>query len=123
MRNMMYDGKRGKNFWVKRAIFIPIAFIAGIFIFGSIVMLLWNAILPTVLGIHLITFWQAVGILVLSKILFSGFHRGFGRHRFHAHDKDIREKWMQFSTEERERMRAEFMNKWRGRPEPQAKPE
>jgi hypothetical protein len=101
----------GRNFWIKRAIFIPIAIAAGIFIFGSVVMYLWNAILPGVLGIGAITFWQAIGILVLSKILFGGWKGGHGHQKWNAHSPEMREKWMHLSPEEREKMRAE----WRGR--------
>lgn len=50
-----------------------------------------------------ITFWQALGILVLSKILFSGFggrpgHRGHWRNR-------MRDRWAGMTPEERERFR------------------
>jgi Ca2+/H+ antiporter, TMEM165/GDT1 family len=116
MKNMIYLGKEGKKFWLKRAIFIPVIFAAGLIILGSVVMYLWNAILTTVLGIHTITFWQAVGILVLSKILFGGFHNRHGHQSFHDHGKDIRNKWMNLSPEEKEKMR----KKWWGRFENQA---
>ena len=97
---------RGKNFWIKRAIFIPIVIAAGIFILGYAVMQLWNCILVPVLGVITVTFWQALGILVLSKILFGGFRHGHGHPRFnHAH------KWMHMSPEEREKMRAEWKTK------------
>jgi Ca2+/H+ antiporter, TMEM165/GDT1 family len=111
MRNLMYPGKDGKNFWIKRAIFLPIVFAAIIFIFGSVVMYLWNAILPTVLGIHTITFWQATGILLLSKILFGRFPHRQGYRGFHDHGKDMREKWMNLSPEEREKMKTELKKK------------
>ena len=58
-----------KNFWIKKAIKIILFVALGIVGFGFIVMSLWNAILPVVLGVKVITFWQALGILVLSKIL------------------------------------------------------
>ncbi|HEX2869530.1 MAG TPA: hypothetical protein VHO03_20975 [Ignavibacteriales bacterium] len=41
-----------------------------------ILMLLWNALLPAILGVSVITYWQALGLFILSKILFSGFGRG-----------------------------------------------
>ena len=117
---MMFNGhERGKGFWIKRAIFIPIAIAAGIFIFGSVVMLLWNALLPALFGLKTITFWQALGILVLSKILFGGFRGGHGHHRCHGHSHWQHGRWMHLSPEEKEKMRAE----WKGRCEPQAKPE
>ena len=103
--------ERGRKFWIKRAIFIPIAIAAGVFIFGSVVMYLWNAILPAVLDIGVISFWQAIGILVLSKILFGGFRGGHSHHKWHGHSPEMREKWMHLTPEEREKMRSE----WRGR--------
>jgi hypothetical protein len=46
-------------------------------IFTFVVMNLWNWLMPTIFSLHAITFWQALGLLVLSKILFGGFR---GRH-------------------------------------------
>ena len=44
---------------------------------GEVVRLLWNALLPTLFGWPRITFWQALGLLALCRILFGG----FGMHR------------------------------------------
>jgi hypothetical protein len=72
--------------------------------FGFVTMHLWNWLMPAAFGLKAITFAQALGLLVLSKILFGGFHRhggrrpGWGRH--------MRERWEQMSPEERERFRA-----------------
>ena len=41
-----------------------------IFIGGTIVMLLWNALLPPLFSLPAISFWQALGILLLCRILF-----------------------------------------------------
>ena len=67
----------------KIALFVLLA-IAMFFAVSAIVMVLWNHLLPEILGVKAITFWQASGILILSKILFGGFHRkkGFGREKF-----------------------------------------
>jgi hypothetical protein len=112
---MMCCGKeRGRNFWIKGAIIIPIAIAAGVFVFGSVVMLLWNSILPAVFGVSTISFWQALGILVLAKILFGGFGCRHGHHRCHGHRHDWNSKWMHLSTEEREKMKEE----WKCRCEP-----
>jgi len=76
--------------------------IIAIAVFGVVVMLLWNWLLPSIFGIAAINFWQALGILILSKILFGGF--GFGRHNFrrnYEHRNRIRERWMKMSEEER----------------------
>ena len=115
-----FKQKRGKSYWIKHAIFIPIAIAAGVFLFGNVVMLLWNCILPTVLGVKTITFWQALGILVLSKILFGGFKGGNRRpESHHKYNQDSLNRWMHMSREEREKMRAE----WKERSEPLTKQE
>ena len=61
---------------VKKMIFIVPAAIVGIALFiflgGWIVMHLWNWLLPPLFGWRMITFWQALGLLVLCRILFGG---------------------------------------------------
>jgi len=48
---------------------------AGLLVlFGFIVMWLWNALMPKLFGITVISYWEAWGILILSHILFHGFH-------------------------------------------------
>ncbi len=53
--------------------FFVLAGIAMFFAVSGIVMWLWNALLPEIIGVKSIGFWQAMGILVLCKILFGGF--------------------------------------------------
>lgn len=69
-------------------------------VLGFVVKELWNALLPPIFGWHLITFWQALGLLILSKILFGGFHRHAGR-RNHWKDR-MTERWIQMTPEQRE---------------------
>jgi hypothetical protein len=75
--------------------------IAGLIaIGGEIVMQLWNWLAPAMFGWREITFWQALGVLVLCRILFGGHHwRGRGwRGR-------MRDRWESMTPEERERFR------------------
>ena len=85
---------------IKIAIFV----IIGAAVLGFIVESLWNALVPPIFGWHTITFWQALGLLLLSKILFGGFHRhgGGGRDRWKQRMKD---RWEQMTPEEREKFR------------------
>lgn len=92
--------------------------IAAIALFSFIVMGLWNAILVPVVHVSAVTFWQAAGILLLSKILFSGF-RGGGRFggRRHEWRQEMKEKWQNMTPEEREKMKQEWRqrcNRWGG---------
>jgi len=82
-------------------------FVALIFIGGSVVQLLWNWLLPPLFDWRPITFWQALGLLALSRILFGGFGmRGYGpRSR-------LRGRWEHMTPEERERFRDGMRARW-----------
>lgn len=98
------------KFKKKKLLFIPV-FIAAVFLFGAIVMWLWNAILPAVIGVKTISLWQALGILVLSKILFGGFHGGWrGRHR-NGRWIEMKEKFAAMTPEEKEKFKSEWKNR------------
>lgn len=94
----------------KHLIFIPICFVTIAALLSYAVMLLWNWLMPDIFGLTEITYWQAVGLLVLCKILFGGLGNG-GHHGHHGHhgmchgDKNkIRERWEKATPEEREKM-------------------
>ena len=93
--------------------FIPLA-LAGIVLFiaigGDIVMHLWNWLLPPLFGWHLITFWQALGILVLCRILFGG--HGWYRSGGSGFRRRMRERCGSMSPEERERFRQAMRERW-----------
>jgi Ca2+/H+ antiporter, TMEM165/GDT1 family len=72
-------------------------------IFGWVVMSLWNWLMPTLFGWHVITYWQALGLLILSKILFGGFRGRPGHHM--QWRRRMMERWEQMSPEEREKFR------------------
>ena len=84
-----------------------VGFMAFIAIGGAVVRLLWNWLLPPILGLPAITFWQALGVLALSRIIFGGFGmRGCGsRGR-------MRDRWEHMTPEERERFRAGMRARW-----------
>ena len=88
-------------------------FIAAFLVFGAIVMGLWNAILPAVIGVKTITFIQALGILVLSKILFGGFGNKGGFKGGGGADwkNKMKEKFGSMTPEEREKFKAEWKNR------------
>ena len=91
----------------RRWIFIAPAVILGILLFtfigGEVVRLLWNWLLPSLFGWREITFWQALGLLALSRILVGGFGcHGGGRSHIRRH---IAERFEHMTPEERERFR------------------
>ncbi len=59
----------------KRRVFMGITFgIIFVVVMSTLVFLLWNWLMPAIFGLPAITIFQAFGILLLSKILFMGFH-------------------------------------------------
>lgn len=81
-----------------------------LFALTGIVMWLWNCILPDVVGVKEITYWQSMGILILSKILFGGFH-GFKRKKDIKRDRFF-SKIRNMSPEERASFRETWKNKF-----------
>ena len=104
-----------KKFWLKKIVFFIVIFACAVLLFGAIVMGLWNAILPAVLGVKTITFVQALGLLLLSKILFGGFggKKWGGGPRSHEWKQKMAEKWRDMTPEEREKFKAEWKNRCR----------
>jgi len=71
---------------------------------GAVVTALWNALLPALFGWPIIGFWQALGLLLLSRLLVGGLRGGSGR-RAHWRGR-MSERWAQMSEEERAQFRA-----------------
>jgi hypothetical protein len=122
---------RGRHWGPWRIIAVVIAALVIvpllIFVFGSLTMFLWNWLMPGLFGLPVLTFWKAVGILLLAKLIFgcgSGFrrHRGFhGRwKKWHGHrdddwtpDGDHRN-WRYYRQYWRERGKKDFDDYLRG---------
>jgi hypothetical protein len=90
-----------KRRWLYKGAKVALIVIAAIAIFGLVVKGLWNGLMPPIFGWHPITFLQAIGILLLSKILFGGFRGRGGMHWRHR----MGERWDKMSPEEREKFR------------------
>jgi hypothetical protein len=70
-------------------------------VFGWVFMILWNALIPEIFGVRAITYWQALGLLVLSRIMFGG-GRGFPGHHW---KQRMQARWENMTPEEREKFR------------------
>ena len=88
--------------------------------FGYVIMYLWNWLMPAIFGLTTITFWQAIGLGLLSKLLFGGFsgdkRRGKRRHKCEprrSHKSDF-SKWKHYDSfwqEEGEKAYKEYIRK------------
>lgn len=98
----------------RRLIFIAPLAILGILVFlaigGEIVLLLWNWLLPRLFGWPQISFWQALGILALCRILFG--RSGFPGPRRSMFRRRMEERCANMTPEERERFRERIRARW-----------
>jgi hypothetical protein len=104
--------------WLFLAPLAILGFLFFIAIGGLVVQLLWNWILPPLFGWPSVTYWQALGLLALCRILFGGFsrHSIYGRHRGSRFRRKFRhrmsERWAGMTPEEREAFREAMRRRW-----------
>ena len=98
----------------RRLIFIAPLAILGMLLFvaigGEVVLHLWNWLLPPIFGWPQITFWQALGLLALCRILFGGLG-GHGSVRSNIRRR-MEERCLNMTPEERERLRQRMRARW-----------
>ncbi len=98
----------------KKMIFIPFFFVGMAALVIWVVMLLWNWLTPDLFGWRVIDYWEAAGILLLSKILFGGF--GGGKSKCHCQSRKnhagwkrrFKHKWTNMSEDEKKRWEEKF---------------
>ncbi|HVN77291.1 MAG TPA: hypothetical protein VMT19_13315 [Thermoanaerobaculaceae bacterium] len=104
--------------FVRFLVFLPLA-VLFLALFGLVVMALWNWLMPALFGLKTLGYWQALGLVILCRILFGGRgsmgHGRRWRHRMH-------ERWERMTPEERERFRQGLRDRWGCVPPPEPKP-
>ncbi len=68
-----HEFKHKRRWWFVFGLPFMLAFLA---LAGLVLMLLWNALLPSIFGLKAIGYWQALGLLILARLLFGSFGRG-----------------------------------------------
>ena len=77
-----------------KVIFIAIAIIAFILLFGYVFMLLWNWLMPEIFGLPILSYWKAVGILFMAKLVFGSFgEKGHKSRSKKPHKRFKKGKW------------------------------
>jgi len=109
-----------KRHWIRRGLRFLLWATVAVAVFSLIVMCLWNWLLPSLFGWKLITFWQAAGLVILSRILFGGLHGHSGRH-LHWRAR-MKERWEQMTPEERDKFRQGLRERCSRFEPPPAKP-
>ena len=97
-----------KSGCASRCIKFGLLAVAGIAAVTWVVMQLWNGLLPDLFaGVSRIGYWQAFGVLVLSRILFGGL-RGGGT----GHWRERQARWESMTAEERQQLKGHFRSRW-----------
>jgi hypothetical protein len=108
--------------WVVRGLVIALVAIVVAALLGVAVMLLWNALVPALFRGPTLQYWQAVGLLILSRLLFGGLRGRSGRHGPWGRGR-LRERWEQLTPEERAQLRERLHNRCgRGTADPASAP-
>ena len=82
-RRHFHSGGKRRIGWILMGI---VGFTAFAFLFGAVVMWLWNWLMPVIFHLGIITYWQAVGLAILGRLLFGSLHHGGSHHRrYHMH--------------------------------------
>lgn len=83
---------------------------------GFITMWLWNWLVPELFNGATINFWQTLGLLLLSKILFSGFGGKSHDHNPNSFGAQWKKRFVDkvssLSPEERETFKQKMKDKW-----------
>jgi hypothetical protein len=110
-----------KRKWLVRGLKIALFVTIATAIFGLVVMQLWNWLTPSLFGWRSISFWQALGLVVLSRFLFGGFRGRMGCGT--AWRRRMTDRWEQMTPEEREKFRQGLRGRCGpfGPPEPELK--
>jgi hypothetical protein len=106
----MERGWVSRNKWI--FVVAPLALAVFIWFGGEVVMLLWNWLFPVLFGWRQITFWQALGLLALCRILFG--NMGCGGPNRSKSRRRWPENWDKMTPEEREKFRQEMRSRWCG---------
>lgn len=88
--------------------FFILLFIGFLFLMPAVVMWLWNGLLPEIIGVKMITYWQSMGIIVLSRILFGSFGFGGGHRKRPFANRQWKDKWMEMSEDEKKQFKEEW---------------
>lgn len=98
-----------KRFWFLKGIKIAVLVVLFIGIVGWLFMLLWNCLIPGIFGLKVLGYWEALGLLVLARIIFGG-RGGWGHHGGWKHR--LRGRWESMTPEEREKFRTAMKERW-----------
>ncbi|HEY2582456.1 MAG TPA: hypothetical protein VGI43_11655 [Mucilaginibacter sp.] len=104
---------------MKRKLLYWIFFIAVVLLLGVVVMFLWNSFLPQTAHINNINYWQALGLIVLFRILFGGFGGIWSPSDNYKPKRNLKDKLMTMDEADRQAFKEEWRKRCAGRNKPE----
>jgi hypothetical protein len=98
----------------RRLVFVALLALA-VLLAGGAVMVLWNSVVVSSLQAQPLSYWQALGLLLLCRILFGGWSRP-QRWQPRRPGHRMQQKWASMSPDHR----AQFRSHWKARCEQQS---
>lgn len=104
------------NFWVSKVIKTVVFVAAFLLVMGTIVMALWNWLMPSIFNLPLLDLGQAIGLLLLARVLSGGFRLGLmGSKEDWAQKKEMWEKFSNMPPEERRKWKEDLRERCESR--------
>ncbi len=99
-----------KVYWCVKMTIMAILFFTVV---SFVVMALWNWLMPELFGLPYISFWKAAGLLLLSKILFSGLggKKFDKKHKSHEWKSHFSSKHP-LTPEQKQELKEKFASRW-----------
>ena len=105
-----------RGFWIAKGVKILVLVAVVLAVASFVVMSLWNWLVPMLFKGPALGYWEALGLLVLARLLFGGLRpHGHGRGPWGHSWHHARAHWDQMTPEERERFRSRLRGGWHGR--------
>jgi hypothetical protein len=107
------QGYQTKYVKMKKKFLFGLFFILVFLLLSGAVMYLWNIILPQIMPVNVINYWQALGLMALCRILFGSFHFGgrMGRYRGDGPPRSLKDKLINMDEADK----SAFKEEWRRR--------
>jgi hypothetical protein len=98
---------------MKHKLLYGLFFISVFLLLSGVFMFLWNSLLPQILHVSVINYWQSLGLIILCRILFGNFRlKGFwGSPYPFGHSNHLKDKLMSMDEGDRKA----FKEEWRKR--------
>jgi hypothetical protein len=104
------------NFWVSKVMKMVVLVAAFLLVMGTIVMALWNWLMPTLFNLPTLDLGHAIGLLLLARVLSGGFRLGFlGSKEHWEHKKELWEKFSNMPPEERRKWKEDLRERCESR--------